>query len=159
MPDEPDFLKLVDFGIARRLTADASSDRLTITGLIVGTPAYLAPELWFGGEADERTDIYALGVTLHVMMTGVTPFEGWSMSQLRAAHIAAKQPELRLPRADPSSDRLEPLLLRCLAWSAADRVQSVRDLHDALLDLYDPTAWTIADAEAFWKASEKARFG
>jgi serine/threonine protein kinase len=126
---------------------------------MVGTPAYLAPELWFGGEADERTDIYALGVTLYVMLTGVTPFEGWSMSRLRAAHIAAKQPELQLRRDEPLNDRLEPLLLRCLAWSAADRVQSVRELHDELIELYDPTAWTTEDAEAFWKAAEKARFG
>jgi serine/threonine-protein kinase len=159
MPDEPDFLKLVDFGIARRLASDASNDRLTITGLMVGTPAYLAPELWFGGEADERTDIYALGVTLYVMLTGVTPFEGWSMSRLRAAHIAAKQPELQLRRDEPLNDRLEPLLLRCLAWSAADRVQSVRELHDELIELHDPTAWTAEDAGAFWKAAEKARFG
>jgi serine/threonine-protein kinase len=159
MPDEPDFLKLVDFGIARRLASDASNDRLTITGLMVGTPAYLAPELWFGGEADERTDIYALGVTLYVMLTGATPFEGWSMSRLRAAHIAAKQPELHLPSAEPPCDRLESLLLRCLAWSATDRVQSVRELHEELSELYDPTAWTSADAEAFWKAAEKARFG
>lgn len=159
MPDEPDFLKLVDFGIARRLASDASSDRLTMAGLMIGTPAYLAPELWFGAEADERTDIYALGITLYVMLTGVTPFHGWSMSQLRAAHIAAEQPELHLPPGEPLSDRLEALLLRCLAWSAADRVQSVRELHDALLELYDPTAWTTADAEAFWKFAEKARFG
>jgi eukaryotic-like serine/threonine-protein kinase len=159
MPDEPDFLKLVDFGIARRVAPDVSNDRLTMTGLMVGTPSYLAPELWFGGEADERTDIYALGVTLHVMLTGVTPFDGWSMSQLRAAHIAAKRPELQLPRDEPLSNRLEPLLLSCLAWSATDRVQSVRELHDALLELFDPTSWTAEDAEAFWKAAEKARFG
>jgi serine/threonine-protein kinase len=94
MPDEPDFLKLLDFGIARRLEPGTSTERLTVTGLMVGTPAYLAPELWLGSEADARTDIYAFGVTLHVMLTGVTPFEGWSMSQLRAAHLTGKLPAL-----------------------------------------------------------------
>ena len=159
MPGEPDFLKLLDFGIARRLATNAASDRITITGLLVGTPAYLAPELWFGGEADARSDIYALGITLHVMLTGVTPFEGWSMAQLRAAHLAGQAPELRLERRDPATACLEALLLRCLAWSADDRLQTVPELHQALLALHDPAAWTPADAEAFWRSAERVRFG
>lgn len=159
MPGEPDFLKLLDFGIARRLAANAASDRITITGLLVGTPAYLAPELWFGGEADARSDIYALGITLHVMLTGFTPFEGWSMAQLRAAHLARQRPELRLERGDAVTACLEALLLKCLAWSADDRLQTVNALHEALLALYDPAAWTAADADAFWKSAERVRFG
>ena len=143
----------------RRLAADSASDRITITGLMVGTPAYVAPELWLGAEADERSDIYAFGVTLHVMLTGVTPFDGWSMAQLRNAHLSAQPPELRLTRDDPLSADLETILLRCLAWSADERVQTVHELHDALLALHDPNAWTAADAEAFWKSAEKARFG
>jgi serine/threonine-protein kinase len=159
MPDEPDFLKLLDFGIARRLEPGASTERLTVTGLMVGTPAYLAPELWLGGEADARTDIYAFGVTLHVMLTGVTPFEGWSMSRLRAAHLAGKLPALRLEGSDAVNERLEALLLRCLAWLPDDRLQTVHELHDGLLALHDPAAWTAADAEAFWKSVERVRFG
>ena len=159
MPDEPDFLKLLDFGIARRLAADSASERITVTGLMVGTPAYLAPELWLGGEADERSDIYAFGVTLHVMLTGVTPFDGWSMAQLRNAHLSAQPPALRLEGDDPLTACLARILLGCLAWSADERVQTVHELHDALLALHDPNAWTPADAEAFWKSAEKARFG
>ena len=159
MPGEPDFLKLLDFGIARRLAADAASERITITGLLVGTPAYLAPELWFGGEADARSDIYGLGITLHVMLTGVTPFEGMSMAQLRAAHLAGRSPELRIESRTAASASLEELLRTCLASSAEDRVQTVRALHETLLALHDPTGWTPADAEAFWKSAEQVRFG
>jgi serine/threonine-protein kinase len=159
MPDEPDFLKLLDFGIARRLAQGSSAERLTVTGLMIGTPAYLSTELWLGGEADERSDIYAFGVTLHVMLTGVTPFEGWSMARLRAAHLSGETPALRLPRGDALSEHLAALLLRCLAPSADDRVQTVHELHEALRALHDPAAWTSADAEAFWKTAEKARFG
>jgi len=158
MPDDPDFVKLLDFGIARLRAAGSPSERLTMVGLMVGTPAFLAPELWLGGEADERSDIYALGVTLHVMLTGATPFEGLSMSQLMAAHLSRKAPELQLKRGDKLTERLEPLLLRCLAPSASDRVQTVRELRNALVALRDPGAWTRADAEAFWRSAEKVRF-
>jgi serine/threonine-protein kinase len=158
MPDQPDFLKLLDFGIARLRAANTPSERLTVAGLMVGTPAYLAPELWLGNEADERSDIYAFGITLHVMLTGVTPFDGWSISQLMAAHLSGKMPTLRVQHVNSLSERLEAVMLRCLAWSASERLQTVRELHEALLELHDPTAWTPADAEAFWRSAEKARF-
>jgi len=158
MPDEPDFVKLLDFGIARLSAGDSTSEHLTVAGLMVGTPVYLAPELWLGNEADERSDIYAFGITLHVMLTGVTPFEGMSMSQLMGANLSGKLPALKVKRGDPLSDRLESLLQRCMAWSADDRIQTVHELHHSLLELHDPKAWTPADAEAFWAAAEKTRF-
>jgi serine/threonine-protein kinase len=158
MPDQPDFLKLLDFGVARLRAAGSADERLTKVGLVVGTPAYVASELWHGGEADERSDIYAFGITLHVMLTGVTPFEGWSMTQLQAAHIMRKLPPLRLQQKDELSQRLESLLLRCIAWSADDRVQTVRELREELAALHNQAAWTPADAEAFWKSVEKTRF-
>ena len=157
VPDEPDFLKLLDFGVARLRAAGSADERLTKVGLVVGTPAYVAPELWHGGEADERSDIYAFGITMHVMLTGVTPFEGWSLTQLQAAHVTGKLPPLRIRHEDPLSDRLEALLRRCITWSASDRVQTVRELREALLALHDPAAWTCADADAFWKSAEKAQ--
>ena len=80
------------------------------------------------------------------------------MSQLQAAHVTGKLPPLRLQRDDALSERLEALLLRCIAWSASDRVQTVRQLREALVALYDPAAWTAADAEEFWRSAEKARF-
>jgi eukaryotic-like serine/threonine-protein kinase len=57
----PDFLKLLDFGVARLRQSPAGDVRLTKTGTLCGTPAYLAPEIWEGKEADERSDIYAVG--------------------------------------------------------------------------------------------------
>jgi serine/threonine-protein kinase len=159
MPDDADFVKLLDFGIARLQATGTPSERLTVVGLMVGTPAYLAPELWFGGVADERSDIYAFGITLHVMLTGVTPFEGWSLQQLRGAHFSAQPLKLELQHTDALSDRLEALILRCLAWNARDRIQTVAELRESLVALHDPTKWTAADADAFWKSVEKARFG
>jgi hypothetical protein len=54
--------------------------------------------------------------------------------------------------------RLEALLLRCTASSAGDRPQTVHELHDARLEIYDPDAWTTADAEAFWRSAERNIF-
>lgn len=59
---------------------------------------------------------------------------------------------------DALTERLEGLILKCLAWQSEDRLQSVRQLYEALVELYDPTAWTAADAEAFWRDAEKVRF-
>lgn len=158
VPDEPDFLKLLDFGIARLRAAGSADERLTKVGLVVGTPAYVASELWHGGEADERSDIYAFGITLHVMLTGVTPFDGWSISQLHTAHLSGKLPPLRIRREDAMSERLADVVLRCIAWSPPDRLQTVRELRDALTALQEQAPWTAADAEAFWATAEKARF-
>lgn len=158
-PDQPDFLKLLDFGIARLRSDEPGNQRLTWTGAMVGTPAYLAPELWQGGEADERSDLYALGVTLHFLLAGVTPSEGLSVQQLQAAHHRSEPPALRLPRTHPLTERLEPLLRKCLAPSPENRMQSARELRLALAALHDAALWSPADAEAFWKRVEKARFG
>jgi serine/threonine-protein kinase len=154
MPDELDFVKLLDFGIAR-LREESQAQPLTVTGLMVGTPSYLVPELWLGGVADERSDIYSFGVTLHVMLTGVTPFEGWSLQQLQVAHVRSLPPALRVPRGSP----IEAILRRCLARSPDERIQTVRELRERLHELHEPSKWTPADAEAFWKKVDSARFG
>ena len=87
-------------------------EQLTRTGLLVGTPAYLAPELWGGGAADERSDIYALGVTLHFLVTGTTPQEATA--------------------GPPAPGGLEPVLRLCLAARPEERIPSARALHAAL---------------------------
>ena len=147
---EPDFIKLLDFGIARPRGEGAGNEHLTRTGTMVGTPAYLAPEVWQGAVADERSDIYSLGVTLHYLLTGLTPFEGMSVEQLQLAHLSGKPLQLRLDRCGADAQRLEALLLRCLARLPEQRVQSARELREALGALHHPAAWTSADAERFW---------
>jgi serine/threonine-protein kinase len=117
---------------------------------MVGTPAYLAPEVWSGDVADERSDIYALGVTLHFLLTGQTPFEDMSLVQIQAAHLTGKPLRLRLAGQGAERERLEALLLRCLARLPEERIQTARELREALEPLYDPAAWTRADAERFW---------
>jgi serine/threonine-protein kinase len=156
--DDPDFVKLLDFGIVRlREPAPLSSD-LTWTGVIVGTPAYIAPELMEGAPADERSDIYALGVTLHFLLTGRSPFENLPGGRMPGGLDAlAAYAQLR-SHAMKHGDPLVPVILHCLQSDPADRIQSARELHDALAAVHDPSAWTREDAEAFWQAAERERF-
>jgi len=150
----PDFLKLLDFGIARLEIPEPGAEHLTATGLLIGTPAYLAPELWWGAHADARTDIYALGVTLHYLLTGTTPAFGRSPTPQEAPAAAAQRPpDLRVP------EELRETLDRCLAPAPEDRIGSARELREALSAAHDPGAWTAEHAEAFWRAADRARFG
>jgi serine/threonine-protein kinase len=155
--DDPDFVKLLDFGIVRVRAPGTASEHLTWTGTMVGTPAYLAPEVWQGAPADERSDIYSLGVTLHFLLTGETPFEGWTVSQLRGAQLAGLSPGLFLPSSVANGAALEAILHRCLAWRPDDRMRSARELHAELAALADDVAWTIEDAQAFWREVDRSR--
>ena len=141
--DDPDFVKLLDFGVARLRDPIASSDRLTWTGIVVGTPSYLAPELWQGAPANERSDIYALGATLHFLVSGATP------TGSRTAH----------PNYEVRPEALGLIVRRCLSASPEDRFQSVQELREELAGVYDPNAWTREDAEEFWRIVDRRRFG
>ncbi|KAB8142563.1 protein kinase [Chloroflexia bacterium SDU3-3] len=131
---------LADFGIARTL-AEADAQRLTRGGTMLGTPAYMAPEQFTGGQADARTDIYALGVMLFQMLTGRVPFEG-DIAQTMRGH-------LELPPPDPCAldgripAELGALVRRMLAKSPSERPQSVAEVGAELRTL-DPRAATGA---------------
>ncbi len=113
-PDGSEAVKLLDFGVARLGGPGPGHQRITGTGLVVGTPAYLAPELWTGDPADRRSDLYALGVTLHFLLTGSEPrVRGEPMADRIPAPIAAvlrrtlsPDPDLRPQSAGELSDAL-----------------------------------------------------
>jgi serine/threonine-protein kinase len=156
--DDSDFVKLLDFGIVRLRAPGPESANLTWTGTMIGTPAYLAPEVWSGTPADERSDIYSLGVTLHYLLSGATPFDGLTVAQMRSAQLAGVHPALLLPTMLPSDEALKALVLRCLAWNPDDRMPSARQLHEELAALAASDAtWTMEDAEAFWREAERGR--
>jgi serine/threonine-protein kinase len=82
-----DFVKLLDFGIAK-LTGDVAGSRRTRTGIVMGTPAYMSPEQCEGrGKIDHRTDIYALGILMYEMMTGRVPFIGEGYGEILVQHL------------------------------------------------------------------------
>ena len=125
-------VKLTDFGIAKDMTIDD----LTKTGLVVGTPAYLAPEQVTGKKPDSRTDLYALGILLFEALTGEKPFKAENHGQLFAMISDGKRRKVR--RLRPEVPRaVEKLVDRCLQVKPEKRYQRAVDLRrdlDRLLD-------------------------
>ncbi|MBL8785821.1 MAG: serine/threonine protein kinase [Deltaproteobacteria bacterium] len=150
LADPPDFLKVVDFGIARQL--DAHETSLTLVGMLIGTPAFMAPELFLGHEADARSDVYALGATLYVVLTGELPVQITDLSALASAHAQPPTPpsERVLIPFDPSyRDALDGLVLRCLSPRREDRPADGLAL-SALVEALPIEAWTEREAVACW---------
>ena len=126
MIDRHGNVKLMDFGIARSMEA-----MTLLTGAMVGTPAYMAPEQASGKSVDHRADIYALGLMVYEMFTGVQPFRADNALALAMKHV---QESPRPPHEiEPGiSAPLEGAILKCLEKSPDDRFQSVSELENAL---------------------------
>ena len=121
-------VKILDFGIARRL------DELDLSGSgATGTPYYMAPEQILGEDPDERTDIYALGVTLFQMATGTLPF---ATGNILRAHLEQPPPDPQAlaPDLEPA---LSHLIMRCLAKDREQRPRDGAALQAALASLED----------------------
>ncbi|MCI0464658.1 MAG: protein kinase [Gemmataceae bacterium] len=120
---------LMDFGLAR---PEQEAERLTTDGVVLGTPAYMAPEQAAGQtqRLGPWTDVYALGVVLYQMLTGRLPFEGPALTVLaRILHEALPPPRTLRPDLDPA---LEGVLLRALARECEGRYQSAAEFGEAL---------------------------
>ncbi len=120
-------IKLADFGLAR----DGSHRAITRPGLLVGTPAYMAPETLLGREPDHRSDLYSLGVILYELFTGCMPYQAETVAEFIDAHLEAKPipARQRNPNLPPE---LERIILRLLCKNPRDRFQSATDLVKAL---------------------------
>jgi serine/threonine-protein kinase len=138
----PDVAKVVDFGLVKELTASTGSS----TQVILGTPAYLAPE----AVTDPTTvgppvDIYALGAVGYFLLTGKRVFNGNTVVDLCVQHVtAAPQP---LPDTVPPE--LAALIMRCLAKAPGDR-PTARQLLRALAPASPETGWSEEDARGWW---------
>jgi serine/threonine-protein kinase len=122
---------VADFGIARAVSA-AGGERLTETGIAVGTPAYMSPEQASGAEqVDGRSDLYALACLLYEMLGGDPPFTGSSVQAILARHLLDPPPSLRSLRA-ALPEAVEPVLLKALAKTPADRYATPTHFAEAL---------------------------
>jgi hypothetical protein len=130
---EPDIVKLLDFGIAKA-PLDTDS-RLTATGVVTGTPAYMPPELLLGHAADARSDIYCFGGTLFFAATGKLPFSEPAQLGLLAARLSAEAPCLSDASPGPVSPVLDAIVRRCMASDPSARYASVHEVLDALSEL------------------------
>jgi eukaryotic-like serine/threonine-protein kinase len=121
---------VADFGIAKALDA-ASAERLTASGLSMGTPVYMSPEQGSGDAVDGRSDIYALGCVLYEMLAGAPPFLGPSAQAILARHAVDPVPPLRTVRARVP-EAVEQAIERALAKVPAYRFATADEFAQAL---------------------------
>lgn len=145
-----DFVKVVDFGLARPFGAGAASN-LTVEGMTLGTPEYMAPEVARGSRmVDARADLYALGCVAYVLLTGSLVFTDSNPVSVALKHM-------RTPPVPPSqrTDRLVPpdlerVILACLEKDADARPRSARAV-ERLLTACNVPPWTEEDADVWWQ--------
>jgi serine/threonine-protein kinase len=130
---------VADFGIARAL--DAAGEKLTQTGMAVGTPHYMSPEQALGSDhADGRSDIYSLGCVLYELLAGQPPFDGPNSRAIMARHSMEQVPSLQIVRQSVP-DELEDAVFQSLEKTPADRFQTMAEFADILADM-EPTLAT-----------------
>ena len=131
-PDGTPHCRLTGFGLAKHLGDDDDDPTaITMTGQVVGNPAYMAPETILMGVLDPRTDLYALGVTLYELVTGQRPFLGRSLSDMLAAHVRGKPMPMARYRPDAPPDFVA-LVARLLEREPGERFQSASEALQAL---------------------------
>ena len=125
-------LKVLDFGIVKD---KASDSRLTATGTLPGSPAYMAPEQIALEEhlINERADVWALGITLYELLSGDVPFTG-PMNEMLTKIRSEAPPRLRARRPDVAPE-LEALIMKCLSKHPSDRYANAGELAHALREL------------------------
>ena len=144
-----DFVKVVDFGLAKLKVEQTTSTNVTMPGIVCGTPDYMAPEQGRGDVIDGRSDLYALGVVLFQLLTGRLPFEADSPTQVVMMHISVPVPDPRQVAPERSiPDSLVRVVMKALSKDAKDRYQDAMEFSDALQQALDdaktqpPTALT-----------------
>ena len=123
-------VKVVDFGMAKLLDSDRSNREATVSSEVVGTPLNMAPEQILGQPVDERTDIYALGLLLHQILTGGLPFCGSTAVETEELHLQAPIPRISEQVAAPPA--LDGVLANSLDKAKSRRYPSVEEF---LIDL------------------------
>jgi len=131
----PDFVKILDFGVAKVLSPTANTDPArTREGVIVGTPSYMAPEQAVGFAADPRSDIYSAGAVCYQMLAGHLPFEASTLGQLMAKVIAQPPPPLgtQTPSGEQIPSELASLVMSCLEKDPRRRPETMVKLGESL---------------------------
>jgi eukaryotic-like serine/threonine-protein kinase len=139
---DPDFVKVLDFGIAKVNTAPST---LTRAGSVFGTPQYMSPEQAAGLPVDHRADIYSVGIILYEMLKGEPPFYDDNVMNILSHQMFRPPPPLRTSDTSDIPEALEAIVKKCLAKKVDTRYASMRDL--------------IADIVAFELGEEPAAAG
>ncbi len=146
-------VKVLDFGIAKRMSQDAVAPdttvapALTLVGATIGTPAYMSPEQAVGDPVDARSDLFSFGVVLYQMFTGVLPFQGaTSLSLLR--QVVHEQPRPLRAAAPELPERIAFIVEKCLAKEPAERFASAALVSQELRRVASREATATLDVNA-----------
>lgn len=132
MLDHPagrDFLKVLDFGLAKSLIGEAESVAVTQSGMAMGTPLYISPEAVTGKTGDTRTDLYSVGIILYELLAGTPPFVSQNTTELFHMHLSTPPPEFssKVPKG------LAEVVLRLLEKDPDARYSSAAETRQALM--------------------------
>jgi serine/threonine-protein kinase len=132
---EKELVKIVDFGIAKELSAELQQ-KLTQDGLTVGTPGFMSPEQCCGLELDQRSDVYSVGCIMYRALSGIGPFQADNAIALLYKHVTeANVPPMKVHEPKMGDyPELDKIVLKSLARRADDRYQSMRDLRKDISD-------------------------
>jgi putative nucleotidyltransferase with HDIG domain len=158
-PDYPDYVKVLDFGIAKLMGPQGQNAvRNTMAGTVLGTPAYMSPEQCRPeSELDHRSDIYSLGIVLYEMLTGMVPFRFEAPPDVMLAHMR-ERPVPPIDLNPKLSKHMNAAILRALEKDPAQRFRDMRELRDAIESaVRSPakTAMSPLEQETFEKREER----
>lgn len=139
---------LADFSIARL----AGAEKLTKTGMVIGTPEYMAPEQFDGKEVDARADVYATSLILYEMLSGINPFCGDTLAEVIKKQVLVEPPSLG-SLVDVSPGLVE-IVHRGLAKSPDNRYQTAGEMREALLALGNPVKESAGSLTQFLQSVE-----
>ncbi len=137
-------VKLADFGLAK----DTSDNiKLTITGQVMGTPAFMSPEQGKGEKVDHRSDIYSLGVTFYFMLAGKRPFQGSTPLEIVVKQIKDEPPPLAtiIPGLD---GKVIALIERMMKKEPSERIQDMQEVADGIAAIGAESGWDLEKAAA-----------
>ena len=136
--DGTDLIKILDFGISKWSTQEEQLDELTQTGVVLGSPKYMAPEQLFGSATvDARADVWSIGAIFYEMLTGKPPYDFPTLTRI-CAELAADRPPPSLRQFVPDvPPQLEAVLMQCFARDREQRISNVAEFAGALLESVD----------------------
>ncbi|HEY6459441.1 MAG TPA: serine/threonine-protein kinase, partial [Polyangiaceae bacterium] len=134
-PDGSDLVKILDFGISKWTADETDIDELTQTGVVLGSPKYMAPEQLFGSnEVDSRADVWSTGAILYEMLAGRPPFDLPTFTKICAELSTDHPPPSIIAKRSEVTPELEAVVMRCFARAPDKRIQNVAELAGEVLD-------------------------